>query len=60
MTSMTTRKINKFSTDENHGNALEALMEYYGVTALNRISEEQALAFLHKLENGEVVISNAN
>jgi hypothetical protein len=51
---MTTRAINKFSTDENHGNALEALMNYYGVTALNRISEEQALAFLSKLESGEI------
>lgn len=57
MTSMTTREINKFSTDENHGNALEALMNYYGVTALNRISEEQALAFLEKLKNGEITIN---
>lgn len=57
MTSYTTNEIKKFSTDTQRSNALEALMDYYGVTALNRISEEQALAFLEKLKNGEITIN---
>lgn len=57
MTSYTTSEIKKFSTDTQKSNALLALMDYYGVTALNRISEEQALAFLEKLKNGEITIN---
>ena len=56
MTGETTEKIRKFSTDVRKFNSLEALMTYYNVTNLMRISEEQALNFLAKLENGEVRI----
>lgn len=56
MTSETTAKIRRFSTDERESNALEALMDWYGVTNLMHISEEMALNFLAKLENGEVRI----
>lgn len=56
MTSETTAKIRRFSTDGRESNALEALMDWYGVTNLMHISEEIALNFLAKLENGEVRI----
>ncbi len=56
MTGETTEKIRKFSTDVRKSNSLEALMTYYNVTNLMRISEEQALNFLAKLENGEIRI----
>ena len=56
MTGETTEKIRKFSTDVRKSNSLEALMTYYNVTNLMRISEEQALNFLAKLENGEMRI----
>lgn len=57
MTGETTEKIRKFSTDVRKSNSLEALMTYYNVTNLMRISEEQALNFLAKLENGEIRIA---
>ena len=56
MTSYTTNEIKKFSTDEEQSNALLALMDYYGKDCLMKISEEQALAFLEKLKNGEITI----
>ena len=56
MTGETTEKSRKFSTDVRKSNSLEALMTYYNVTNLMRISEEQALNFLAKLENGEIRI----
>ena len=57
MTSYTTSEIKKFSTDEEKSNALLALMDYYGKDCLMKISEEQALAFLEKLKNGEITIN---
>lgn len=57
MTSYTTKEIAKFSTDEEKSNALLALMEYYHKDCLMKISEEQALAFLEKLKNGEITIN---
>lgn len=56
MTSETTQKIKKFSTDENMSNSLLALMDFYNKDCLMKISEEQALAFLDKLEKGEIRI----
>lgn len=56
MTSYTTREIKKWSTDPNKSNALLALMDYYGKDNLMKISEEMALKFLEKLENGEIVV----
>lgn len=58
MTSYTTKEIAKFSTDGEQSNALLALMDYYHKDCLMKISEEQALAFLGKLKNGEIIISN--
>ena len=58
MTSYTTNEIKKYSTDTQKSNALLALMDYYGKDCLMKISEEQALAFLEKLKNGEMTISN--
>ena len=57
MTSYTTNEIKKFSTDREQSNALLALMDYYGKDCLMKISEEQALAFLEKLKNGEITIN---
>ena len=57
MTSYTTNEIKEFSTDTQKSNALLALMDYYGKDCLMKISEEQALAFLEKLQNGEITIN---
>ena len=57
MTSYTTNEIKKFSTDRKQSNALLALMDYYGKDCLMKISEEQALAFLEKVKNGEITIN---
>ena len=57
MTSYTTNEIKKFSTDREQSNALLALMDYYGKDCLMKISEEQALEFLEKLNNGEITIN---
>lgn len=47
-------KIKAFAKDPQQAETLEALMDYYGKTNLMQISEEQALAFLHLLERGEI------
>ena len=57
MTSYTTSEIKKYSTDTQKSNALLRLMDYYGKDCLMKISEEQALAFLEKLQNGEITIN---
>lgn len=57
MTSYTTNEIKKFSTDGEQSNALLVLMDYYHKDCLMKISEEQALAFLEKLQNGEITIN---
>jgi hypothetical protein len=57
MTSYTTSEIKKYSTDTQKSNALLKLMDYYGKDCLMKISEEQALAFLEKLKNGEITIN---
>lgn len=54
MTAETTMKIKAFAKDPQQAETLEALMNYYGKTNLMQISEEQALAFLHLLERGEI------
>lgn len=56
MTSYTTQEIKKYSTDGEAANSLLALMDYYHVDCLQKISEEQALAFLEKLKSGEIKI----
>lgn len=56
MTSYTTNEIKNYSTDTQKSNALLALMDYYHKDCLMKISEEQALAFLEKLKNGEITI----
>lgn len=60
MTESTTMAIKSFSTDPTQGNALEALMDWYGVTALMHIPESAALEFLDLLEKGEVTINNVD
>lgn len=56
MTHNTTMAIKSFSTDQNEGNALEALMDWYGVTSLMQIPESAGLEFLAMLESGEVIL----
>lgn len=60
MTESTTMAIKSFSTDPTQGNALEALMDWYGVTALMHIPESAALEFLDLLKQGEIVIDSVN
>ena len=57
MTSYTTNEIKKFSTDREQSNALLALMDYYHKDCLMKISEEQALESLEKLQNEEITIN---
>jgi hypothetical protein len=56
MCSETTKKIKAFSTDAKQANALLALLDYYDRPALINISEQEGLAFLAKLESGEIKI----
>ena len=54
MTYDTTMKIKAFSRDEMQTDAFDALLDYFGKTNLLSISEEMGLAFLAKLESGEI------
>jgi hypothetical protein len=54
MTNTTLEKIRAFSNDRMKNNALEALMDWYGVTSFMKIPESAALEFLKKLENNEI------
>jgi hypothetical protein len=56
MCSETTKKIKAFSTDVKQSNALLALLDYYDRPALINISEQEGIAFLAKLESGEIKI----
>lgn len=56
MTSTTLEKIKAYGHGEHKQDAFDALLDYYNKTALRYISEEQALAFLQKLESGEIKI----
>ena len=54
MTTLTTQKIKAFAHDKEQADSLLALMKYYGVSRLLEISEQMGLAFLAKLESGEI------
>ena len=54
MSELTTQKIKAFSQDNMQTDAFDALLDYYGKTNLLSISEEMGLAFLAKLESGEI------
>ena len=56
MTESTTFKIKQYSTDKNQGNALEALMDWCGVTSLMNIPESAGKEFLDMLERGDIKI----
>lgn len=56
MTTKTTNKIRKFSRDKKTADSLLLLMDYYGVTNLTAITEEQGQSFLEKLKSGEIRI----
>lgn len=56
MTSTTLEKIKAYGHGEYKQDALESLLDYYGKTSFMNISEEQALVFLQKLENGEITV----
>ena len=54
MSEQTTWKIKSYSRDDMQTDAFDALLDYYGKTNLLSISEEMGLAFLTKLESGEI------
>lgn len=54
MTSKTTERIASWSKDKYVQESLLKLMDYYGVDSLRVITEEQGIAFLGKLESGEI------
>lgn len=58
MTALTTQKIKAFAHDEEQANSLLALMNYYKVNNLLEISEQMGLAFLSKLERGEINVED--
>lgn len=49
-------KIKSYSQDAMRQTSLIALMDYYEVNDLLHVSEEMGLAFLAKLESGEIRI----
>lgn len=53
----TTMRIKAFAKDREEQDSLLALMDFYEVNALSCITEEMGLAFLSKLENGEITIN---
>lgn len=56
MSSETTGAIRAYARDEEQADSLLALMDWYGVTRLADISEEQGQEFLDKLRRGEIRI----
>ncbi len=58
MTALTTQKIKTFAHDEEQADSLLALMNYYKVNNLLEISEQMGLAFLSKLESGEINVED--
>lgn len=58
MSTATTQKIKAFSQDEQQADSLLALMNFYKVNSLMEISEQMGLAFLAKLENGEINVED--
>lgn len=56
MTSTTLEKIKAYGHGPYKRDALDSLLDYYSKTSFMNISEEQALAFLQKLESGEIKI----
>lgn len=58
MSSKTTAEIKALSTDAEQTEGLLAVMGYYGVTNLMRISEPMALLFLEKVRSGEINIQD--
>lgn len=58
MSSKTTAEIKALSTDAEQTEGLLAVMNYYGVNNLMRISEPMALLFLEKVRSGEINIKD--
>ena len=58
MSSKTTAEIKALSTDAEQTEGLLAVMNYYGVNNLMRISESMALLFLEKVRSGEINIQD--
>lgn len=57
VTAETLKKIKAYGRDWlKNQDVLEALLNYYNENALINISEKQALIFLKKLQNGEIII----
>lgn len=57
VTAETLKKIKAYGRDFlKNQDVLEALLNYYNENALINISEKQALIFLKKLQNGEIII----
>ena len=56
MIALITQKIKALAHDEKQADSFLALMNYYGGNSLLESSEQEGLAFLAKLERGEVKI----
>lgn len=60
MTHKTTMAIKALSVDKNRADALIDLMDYYGVTSLRLISEEQGQAYLERRMQDERQQTNSD
>jgi hypothetical protein len=56
MTNTTLEKIKAYGKTADKQDAMNALLDYYGKNSFDKISEEMALAFLEKLQSGEITV----
>lgn len=54
MTTTTLQKIKAYGKSEDKQDILNLFLDYYGKDSFEKISEEMAIAFLEKLETGEI------
>lgn len=59
MTTATLEKIKAYGKTADKQDAMNALLDYYGKDNFMKISEEMAVAFLEKLETGEIKVEGA-
>ena len=56
MTTTTLQKIKAYGKSEDKQDILNLFLDYYGKDSFEKISEEMAIAFLEKLETGEIKV----
>lgn len=59
LTTTTLQKIKAYGKSEDKQDILNLFLDYYGKDSFEKISEEMAIAFLEKLETGEIKVEGA-